>query len=265
MKLYARRGFEWAEDGLVGLWSPVSTGATQGMLLDCSPSTSNHGTPTGVTNLNTLWRGSDVGTETFVATSTFWNCGTSPQLDFTGPFTVMAWIRNNTANDTGFITKISNLTTPTYRGWALISDYKTGKLQAFWGNAIRATGAKIVSNVSRYQLLGMRWTGALAEVFVDGVVDGSGTVTTAPNSTGTPLYIGQYDFNGGTSRSMNGGFAEGCCFNRALSHAEFFQAFQAGPGGMWQNRPRRSMVYFGSAGFKAYWARRQSQLIGGGV
>jgi hypothetical protein len=265
VKLYARRGYEWAEDGLAGLWSPVTTGATGLTILDSALQSNNHGSPTGFTDANTPWRGSVFGTETFIATNTFWNCGTAPQCDFTGPFSVMAWVRNNTANDTSFISKISSLTTPAYRGWALSSNFSNGRLQAFWGNAIRATSAKVVSNVARYQLLGMRWTGSLCEVFIDGIVDGSGAVTAAPNSTGTPLYLGQYDFNGGTGRSMNGGLAEGCCFNRALSHAEFYDAFQAGPGGMWQDRPRRSRAYFGAAGFKAYWARRQSQLIGGGV
>lgn len=244
MKLFAKPGFEWAEDRLVGLWCPVLTGATGLTILDSASQTNNHGSPTGFTNANTPWRGSVVGTETFIATGTFWNCGTAPQCDFTGPFSVMAWVSNYTSKDTAFLAKISSLTTPQYQGWMLYSNFLTGQLTGFWGNATRATSAKVVSNVARYQLLGMRWTGTLCEVFVDGVLDGSGAVTTAPNSTGTPLYIGQYDFAGGTDRSMNGGFADGCCLNRALSHSEFLQAFRAGPGGMWQLQPRRPRSYF---------------------
>jgi hypothetical protein len=55
-------------------------------------------------------------------------------------------------------------------------------------------------------------------------------------------------------------------FARQLAAAEIWQVYQAGPAGEWISRQTPRRVYgFVPAGFKAYWARRNSQIIGGGV
>jgi hypothetical protein len=56
-------------------------------------------------------------------------------------------------------------------------------------------------------------------------------------------------------------------FNRPISPAEISLHYQIGRGGMYQRR-RRTLRRVGveqGAAFKAYWARRQNQIIGGGV
>ena len=55
-------------------------------------------------------------------------------------------------------------------------------------------------------------------------------------------------------------------YNRRLASGEIRQLYLLGRGGMYERR-RRTLrrVAVEQAGFKAYWARRQNQIIGGGV
>lgn len=258
MKLYARRGFEWAEDGLVGLWSPVSTGATQGILLDCNLSSNNHGTLTGYTDINAGWQGSDFGA-VLNADGVDDRVLTSPWRGMAGAYSVAAWIRT------------------TYSG--------TGTMilgSSFLGsNGVHLMGVR-GSDGAVYGFAG-------SERWFTGVACNDGNwhfaTITRPNTNAMTCFVDRRDLgslSGGQSYDPglgnNWGFfrtgfgaqwigqaAEIAMFGRAITLTQHQEMYQAGPGGMWQDRPRRSRVYFSSAGFRAYWARRQSQLIGGGV
>lgn len=283
MKLYARRGFEWAEDGLVGLWSPVSTGGTQGMLLDCNPSTNNHGTLTGYTDINTGWVGSDYGTSKNYNGSTDRDlCSTNPLLGATN-FAISVWARR-TAAQRGQLVANQYLSGGEFTGFRFFYENTAtfGTQPASFtfqcsqfvvaNNSWSTPANSFPQNVWKHCVMNFI-TGLQVEFFIDGR-----RVTTSNwgGSTNTnEIRWGTVDRGlgfGRTSQSyLNSDFFAGqiaeikTYYNRTLSAGEAMQDFQAGPGGMWQDRPRRSRVYFGAAGFKAYWARRQFQLIGGGV
>ena len=262
MKLYARRGFEWAEDGLVGLWCPVLTGATQSLLLDCNPLTSNHGTLTGYTNINTGWVGSPFGTVINID-------GVSGQFSapsdtiLTGNFSVSMWV--NIQASTGFYMTLferpPGRTLSVWLGGSVISGVAVGGTGQFVNRALG-----IVLN--RWHLFTIVRRRFQCFYYLDGVLQSQSgisefSVTTETALNGTQWTIGPSSTGGGTR--LNAFVAEFAPRSIDLLDGQIMQAFQAGPGGMWQDRPRRSRSYFASAGFKAYWARRQSQLIGGGV
>jgi hypothetical protein len=98
-------------------------------------------------------------------------------------------------------------------------------------------------------------------VFCNGVMNAaSGTPGGTQASTAVFNFCGNY-----------GGAGAGNCqiddfriYNRALTNGEVAQLWQLGRGNM-PLRRRRRCVEQAAGGFKAYWARRQSQLIGGGV
>ena len=258
MKLYARRGFEWAEDGLVGLWSPVSTGGTQGMLLDCNPSTNGHGTLTGFTDINTAWVGTQIGTALDFSATANTATMTSPSIS-QGDFAIFQWLR------------VRSITS----GFMVLFERGTQREPSVFlgtnGNiAYTAVGATYDFNqrslgivLDKWHLYTMTRQGGIVSHFLDGAFRSSITGLTSTQANATAWTLGAAISGGGTR--FDGQIAEFFPLRTVANQGQIMQAFQAGPGGMWQDRPRRSRVYFGAAGFKAYWARRQSQLIGGGV
>jgi len=61
-----------------------------------------------------------------------------------------------------------------------------------------------------------------------------------------------------------GQIAEINMFGRALTMPDHLALYRLGPGWFGRQEPRRRYAVAQAAGFKAYWARRQSQVIGGG-
>ena len=98
------------------------------------------------------------------------------------------------------------------------------------------------------------------EIWINGRLLNSGTMTTTPTrhkgrmgaQNITPLYsfLGQLD--------------DFILFSTALTANEVLEIYRLGRGYGVFPEPDFDEG-FGAAGFKAYWARRQSQLIGGGV
>jgi hypothetical protein len=101
-----------------------------------------------------------------------------------------------------------------------------------------------------------------ARLFFDGVQVGtrSDTVSLAKtNGLGIGYRFGvNSDFYSGLTDDLR-------IYSRTLTPAEIRQIYTAGRGfGLSPERPKRR-GRAAAAGFKSYWARRQSQLIGGGV
>lgn len=245
MKLYAKPGFETFEQGLAGLWCPVLTGRTDTALYDCNPSTSNHGTLTNFSNLNSAWVGATIQGESGcvlnIQDSQWADCGLAPSLNFTGPFAVSAWVRNiSGAFDFGIVSKMT--AADFYKGWGLITSAGTnGRLRAYWNQGTRATSATTVTQVSAWQLLSMQWTGTSAQIYINGGLDASSAYSLAPDASASTLNIGRYVF---PDRSMRGDLAEACVWNRSLTRSEHLDLHRLGPGGAWQRYPRRPRSYF---------------------
>ena len=247
------------ERGLVGYWS-AWVGATGFRLLDRTRY-ANHGTltnmdpPTDWVGANTLGRS---GRAINIQDNQSVNCGLAPALNFTSPFSAMVWIRNitsNTGTDFGILSK-------SLAGWNILCTAPSGgKAWAYWNSGSRVVGATTITQNTNWQLIGIGWTGAVAQVWVNGLLDGSASVTTAPNAAGNDFHIGRYVTV--PNRSMVGDVADVAAWNRALAAAEWRNLYRLGPG--WflrRQQSRRGKA--GGVAFKGYWARRQSQVIGGG-
>jgi hypothetical protein len=251
-------------DGLVGYWSPW-LGSSGYRLLDRTRY-ANHGTLTNM-DAGTDWVGATVrgrsGSVLNIQDSQWADCGLAPGLNFTGPFAVAAWVRNiSGAFDFGIVSKMT--AADFYKGWGLITSAGTnGKLLAYWNQGTRATSATTVTQVSAWQLLSMQWTGTSAQVYINGDLDASSAYSLAPDASASTLNIGRYVFTG-NNRSMRGDLAEACVWNRSLTRSEHLELYRLGPG-WYQPYQQKRYAFVGGAGFKAYWHRRETQLIGGGL
>jgi hypothetical protein len=197
----------------------------------------------------------------FDGSNDYVNCGTSQGLKPTG-FTYSAWIKPNAQNFAynqimGWDAGASNTAVCTL---LLKSNLKLalyvagGPFGTYDGNGVFTLSSGLWYHVAA------TLTPTAAVGYVNGVVDRSVTGGTANISAGAFWIGGQNGYSGGTSRFFSGQMDDIAVWNRALSAAEIKLLSQ-----------RRGIAYearrqdFGEAAFRAYWARQQTQLIGGGV
>ena len=89
------------------------------------------------------------------------------------------------------------------------------------------------------------------------------TANQAAPRDNTRITIGGYN-----AETVNGQIGEFVWWNRSVTAAEMGEVYRQGNGGIGRQltgQTRRRAFGFVPAGFKAYWARRQNQIIGGGV
>lgn len=247
MKLFARRGYEWAEDGLVGLWSPVNTGATGLAVVDGS-GVANHGATENYLSESAPWAGSPVGTVLQFASSTRQRVAIANSSDFlinstSGDFSISAWV-------------LATATLPTYA--PIFTNWTTGFSSRFFfgfvgqniamfdaaGNAPLRDTATVPLNVwKHYCFVRERNVGYL---YGDGKL--ITTASFAVNFIQSTPYIGATGANTGTDIFAPGRIAEVAFHRSALQRANVEAAFQANPGGMWQLSPQRPRSYFGTSG-----------------
>lgn len=105
---------------------------------------------------------------------------------------------------------------------------------------------------------------SLRQIYLDGV-EGTADTTNYAVQTLDLATIGALRRTT-TSQYLNGQIAESVQWPRSLTISEIRALYRLGPGWFQPQLPRR-IPYSEqqAAGFKAYWHRRQSQLIGGGV
>jgi hypothetical protein len=104
-------------------------------------------------------------------------------------------------------------------------------------------------------------------LYLNGVESTSGVQTVT--GTYTLNRIGQYASGGGVYAPYiwDGLLDDMTVYNRLLSANEIRRLYLLGRGGIYERRRRtlRRVAVEQAAAFKAYWARRQNQIIGGGV
>jgi hypothetical protein len=240
---------------LVGWWCP-SIDATGGILLDRS-GRNNHGTLTNmdpasdwVVDGGKLALDFD-GTNDFVKPGNVRGVGT-------GNFSVFAWIKHSVSARRYVVA--SNLTDAQSEGhWLAV---QSNQVYSYFGTelSVTATGFTLADN--QWHFIGVTRVGTTGTAFVDG------------RQIGSPQAIGGFDAGKGNFRigargddfvqHWQGQLDDIRIYNRALTAGEVRQLYNVGRGNMPLRRRRR---YAGQStgGFKAHWARRQSQLIGGGV
>lgn len=135
-------------------------------------------------------------------------------------------------------------------------------------NASRLRGSLTAPQVGVWYHVVVTQTGRTAgpNIYVQGSLDNGalGGIGTPVAGSGTaPIQLGRRA--NGSDVLLNGQIAETAIWNRALPPGEIRELYRLGPGWYQPQLPRRIPYSEQQAGFKAYWARRQSQLIGGGV
>jgi hypothetical protein len=98
----------------------------------------------------------------------------------------------------------------------------------------------------------------------DGFEQGTNIVTHGALTSTSDIEIGRDNFQNRAARHFDGLIYEAGVYNVALTANEIREIYRLGPGSGVFPEPDFDEG-FAAAGFKAHWARRQSQLIGGGV
>lgn len=252
-------------DGLVGYWSPW-LGSSGYRLLDRVRS--NHGTLTNM-DAGTDWLGSTVRGNSgrvldFDGTDDHVNVGNRSVLgfDFSSRFTLSAWIKT-TGSSGGIIGKRVSA------GW-----YMSLEGANILGLVLQGTSSAVIVNSvasgisdGNWHLVQATYTGNSNASGISLFVDGrSVSTTTILNSAigsmtnAIDVCIGSITTN---AFRFTGQIAENAVWNRVLTLGEIQELYRLGPG--WYHPYAKRVYGYAIAGFKAYWHRRQSQLIGGGV
>ena len=255
---------------LVGAWCP-SLGATGFRLLDRS-GRGNHGTLTNMAS--TAWTTSGgKGSLSFDGSNAAANrvdCGRLPYLENASALTFSFWSKwaNNAnaragffsysqsgqfANDIFFFNESSN-----YK--IQINNGSDGARVCFGAAPSKALHFCVVYDGGASEKVTLSIDGTQQTLL--GAF--SYPATTSAGSASHQFWIGGYAAFS-TGFFLNGTIDDFRIYNRALTPPEIRQLYVGGRGfGLIPERPRhRSKT--AAAGFKAYWARRQSQLIGGGL
>lgn len=262
MKAWAQRGYEWAGDNLAGLWSPVIGGATNTVMLDLNPASSNQGSLVSYSDSNAAYVGSQVGTVLSLngtnnrvsLSSDSVGAGNPRDLTAIGrlgsPGTWVCWVFRTATGGSAFY--YENL-------WGILNLTATGGVMSIRGIDFSFSG----SQLNRWECLAFTYNGATR---VRGFVNGN----FAGTATGTNATLDPFAFSIGArsqaSSFMPGLFAELAIFRSELTDGQISQYASVPPGGIWSYEPPRVRSRFAQVlTFKAYWNRRQSQLIGGGL
>ena len=259
-------------DGIIGCWSPSVRGS--GYLLPDLSGRANHGVLTNM-DAGTDWtaaavRGVHGRVLDYDGTNDYTDCGLRLNAAMIDKLTISMWCIFRTRSSVN--TPISNLNAGANNGFALEMGRTANKLT--WlqnGASVDATSTGSIADADWHHVVVTRdgvagsWTITFA---IDGVTS---THTTAANpaaaSSNGILAIGRYgSFSGGFN--FNGQIGEVTIYQRALPGAEIRDLYRQGNGAIGRQltgQTRRRVYGFVPAGFRPYWARRQNQIIGGGV
>lgn len=240
-------------DGLVGAWCP-SLGTSAGLLLDRS-GRNNHGTLTNM-DQSTDWVASDGGLALDIFDSQWVDLGFLQGLSLAYPFAMSCWVLNMTSAGADFspFSKLQEISA-TYPGAGIVVGSSSGPATAFWNGATRATGATTVTNRTAWTQIGICWTGAQAQVVVNGRIDGTGATTAAPSAASSAASVGRYVFRT-SNRSMRGQVDDCAIWTRCLTPGEWLQLYTLGRGKWLRQTQRRTY------GFVAGFNRRRRLICG---
>lgn len=270
------------ERGVVGYWCPML--ATTGLRLYDRSGRGNHGT---LTNMDAAsdWVTASVrgrsgrvldfdGVNDYIA-----DCGNTSSFAFMiSPyvFTIEIWFKLNSISVRQSLSGSTNVTTD--RGFFLLHEIGAGagtnsiRLVVAHGTTgqskdLRSPNSVVVSGWNHAVIIG-RTTAANSAM----VINGRQVTTTASLDSALSagaatrvMSIGAARTSTGISLPTAGQIASFAIWNRSLTISEAQSLYRIGPGWFGQRQPRRRYAITQAAGFNAYWARRQSQLIGGGV
>jgi hypothetical protein len=249
---------------IVGRWVP-SAGATGYRLVDRVRS--NHGTLTNMDAASDWVASGGKGALDFDGSNDYLNLSSARKLypnltqaSFSGWFNFRtfsnAYIQLlETQVSSGINHHLSCLVKSNGKLAFYVSD---GASQTFYDG----TGAFTLSANTWYHLCYVYRGGVRQQAYVNGVLDGSAaSIVSTLVASDDQVDISRSSFG---TRFFDGVLDDIAIFNTALTDNEVREIYRLGRGYGVFPEPDFDEG-FAAAGFKAYWARRQSQLIGGGV
>jgi hypothetical protein len=240
-------------EGRVGAWCP-SIGATGDLLVDFS-GYGNHGTLTNF-NLSTAWEPS-VGGLSLLHDATDDRTIVTSSLVGNNLVTLNVWFHLSTTSLTGAFIKIGG-------------DDATGYAIGVGSPYFESAGNNLLllyENLAWFNggAIGTGWH--MASLVLNGsgflYLDGNLVLTVGglPLSPSNSINIGGYTT--GPNRFFSDRLDDVFVANRPFQESGIKQLYTLGRAGSYAIDPQYGLG--GVAGFKAYWARRQQQIIGGGV
>ena len=251
-------------DGVIGAWAPC-LGPTGSRLHDMSRSMA-WGEVQGAT-LSTDWQISE-GQYGLNFDGSDNNVRIDRNILENPAQTATAWIRGTTFP--GAYNTVICKNEESNRYWTIL--VKSNGKMAYYVRAntpvfVDGTGASTLAT-GRWYFVALSYSATAGLTgYVDGVIDGTAAANGSPTTGSTFANIGSHSqalAGGSSGRFFNGLIDDVKVYNRVLSANEIRQLYQLGRGGMYQRR-RRRRLYAAQAGFKAAWALRRSQIIGGGL
>jgi hypothetical protein len=199
------------------------------------------------------------------------NLGNVLSFERTDPFSISAWVRVLSFSSFGTIT--TKMASANLRGYFF--NYNTNGTLAVIIRSLSSGNRIFVQTSSAALSLGvwghvvLTYDGSSQASGVKFYADGTTLATTTTENTLTGTIVTTQPLTFGGRPALSDGFANAQMddfrfYRRVLTPGYVRQLWQLGRGNMPMVRKRRYTEQ-AAAGFKAYWARRQSQLIGGGV
>lgn len=135
----------------------------------------------------------NTGSLAFDGIDDYADAGDVPDFDFTAGFTVEAWVKASStqnSSDSAIVSKISELSFG-YQGWMLWST--AGGLVGYINGQGRVSATTSILDNSWHHVA-MTWDGTTVRIYVDGQLQGSSAYAESPNSAGQPLRVGEYRY-----------------------------------------------------------------------
>ena len=250
-------------DGVVGAWAPC-LGPT-GLRLHDHSRRSNWGTMTNMDPATDWLLSSGLYALDFDGTNDYALIGTTAALN-PESISISAWTRPTAVSGDYAVYAMSNAGATAYRGMYVTA----GALRFAWAGSngnyrLYTTAAStIAANTWQHVAAGHTGTGA-PSIWINGI---SMSTTLTSSGVNTLPATQQSDIGRlGNFFYFQGQIDDVAVFNRVLTANEIRDLYLLGRGGIYQRRRRtlRRVAIGEGAAFKAYWARRQNQIIGGGV
>lgn len=271
---YGESAYPHLWDGVVSAWCP-SLG------------------PTG-DRLHNLSRYNNWGTLTNMDPATDWVVSSGQYcLDFDGvndyvsaantqafasntQLTASIWVKRNAAGVYGeLVNKWLSTATANEDGWLLRWD-NGNKLLFTIANSgnygqFQATNANTSTAWNHVAIVHEFGTTARTALYLNGATIAAswttgGTQIPDGDATASPITVAALRYQGGPFNHLAGQLDDWAVYNRILTPNEIQQLYLLGRAGIYERRRRTARrAAIEQAGFRAYWARRQNQIIGGGV
>jgi len=166
----------------------------------------------------------NTGSLVFDGIDDYADAGDVPDFDFTTGFTVEAWVKaSSTQNsvDSAIVSKIGLCCS--YQGWMIWST--AGGLVGYINGQGRVSAPVNILD-DTWHHVAMTWDGSTVRLYVDGQLEGSNSYAEPPNSAGQPLRVGEYRYGG---RNFTGNIDEVKLYGYARTATQIQEDAGLGP------------------------------------